>query len=153
MDAHYMELILKDLKEANTMQEIKRKKVEPIGLSKPAVSADYRLIQPVDQPNYKPKRHRVAPMFFIKSKFMQWGISLLATIPEKHIWQFVDTVLDKLATKIQTYPKWVQVAYHLLGHIIAAVHPDSEGGYMITKAEMVELVNHIWEQIKEPAVE
>lgn len=132
---------------------MERKKVKPIGFTQPTITANYGLIQPVDQPDYKPKRHRVAPMYFIKSKFMQWGISLLATIPEKHIWQFIDTVLDKLATKITSYPKWVQVAYHLLDHIIKVVHPDSAGGYMITKAEMVELVNHIWEQIKEPEVE
>jgi len=90
-------------------------------------------------------------MFFLaRAKVTKWMFSLIATIPEKYIWEFIDTVMDKLVMRIDSYPKWVRVTYRLLDHILQAVHPDSAGGYMITRGELIDLVQRIWDELEEP---
>jgi len=139
-----MALIWNALKEANTMPEIKRKKVEAIGFSKPTITADYRLIQPVDQPPYKPLKHRVNPMFRIKTTLVTIALKTAAKIPERQLWEFISYVLAGIEGKISKAPKWLQLFFFVLDEVLIAIHPNSPGGYAITKEEFKGMIDRAW---------
>jgi len=126
---------------------MERKKVQPIGFSKPTITADYGLIQPVDQPPYKPLRHRVNPMFRIKTTLVTFALKTAAKIPERQLWEFISYVLEGIESKIRQAPKWLQLCFFVLHEVMIAIHPSSPGGYAITKEEFHGIIDRAWEKL------
>lgn len=128
---------------------MERRKVEPIGFSKPTITADYRLVQPVDQPPYKPTKHSVNPMFRIKTTLVTFALKTAAKIPERQLWEFISYVLEGIESKISKAPKWLQLCFFVLDEIMIAIHPNSPGGYAITKDEFQRMIDRAWEKLNQ----
>lgn len=102
----------------------------------------------VYQPNYKPKKHKVAIMYRLKTKIVSWGIGMLSSIPEELVWDFVSKTMDRIQTKTHKLPNWAKTTFALLDLIIDSVNPNSEQGYVISKNELKEIIDRFWEETK-----
>lgn len=121
---------------------IERKKIKPHDFSEPTISWQLKQVPVPPMPNKN--IHNPSRMTILKSKIAQWAIGMLATIPEAMLWDIIKKALDRIAVKIETYPKWVRMAYVLLDNLLDAVDPRSPGGRTITKDEFKKIIDDFW---------
>lgn len=128
------------------MARIERKKINAVGFTSHEVKPQTDHLKTVPVPP-KPKHNlKVSRMFSLKQKVLSWGVKLVAVVPEKYIWKFISEVLDRLKDRIENSPSWIKVSFVLLDNIIDALHPDSDGGYMITKEELHQIIEKFWNE-------
>lgn len=128
------------------MARIERKKINAVGFASKQVKPQTQDLKTVPVPP-KPKHNlKVSRMFSLKQKLLSWGVKIVAVVPEKYIWKFISEVLDRLKKRIEDSPSWIKVSFVLLDNIIDALHPDSDGGYMVTKDELHSIIEKFWNE-------
>lgn len=128
---------------AKNQDKVDRQTVHPADFGREPVLADPSKIQPVAAPKPLTTKHKVYPMFSIKSKVIKWAIGALATIPEEYIWDFIQSILAKLQRRFDGRPGLRKV-FEVFSAVLTAVEASSDGGRYITKGEVKKILEKIW---------